>query len=116
MNELIAVSIIIVGGFLALLFVYKLVSAVTNVGKKGIDAGVHKTKEVAKVISTSIEKNREKQLKRKLKEAVSDEIIRELTRRAMRNEIDPSQYDICDNCSGVGCSLCVNTGWISKNF
>lgn len=108
MNELIAI-LIIVGGVCLLLFIaYQLFS----LGKKGVQKGVQKSKEVVVSISSQIEKNREEQLRKKLIEIAGEEYIRELVRRAMREGIEPAQHRVCENCRGQGCSYCGDTGWV----
>lgn len=113
-NESIAIVILFALGLLGLIIAIKVTTSAARVSKKGITAGLKKSKQAASYLSRELEIQRERILQRKLKEVVAEEYIRELVRSAMKKGIDPSLSEVCAECKGSGCSYCQNKGWLSK--
>lgn len=109
-NATIAVLILISGAFAMIFFVLKAIS----VGKKGVDVGINRSKEMLSTISEKIEIKKQEELEYKLRNIVADELVRELVRKAIREKIDPDTYQPCDVCLGEGCAKCNNRGWLKS--
>lgn len=107
-NESVAILILIVGALAALMIIIKTIS----LGKRGVDAGINKSKTMLRTVSKKVEIEKQKALEIKLNNIVADELVRELVRKAIREGIDPDIYQPCNDCLGKGCTRCNNRGWL----